>query len=224
KRGEIDTIERVALSFGMSIAVVALIGLILNYTPWGVRLEPILYSVASFIFITSIIAWVRRRRLPEQERFGIEFQLKAPGQGGSAWDKVLSIILVLAISVALGMLGYIIATPGVGERFTEFYLLGLNGKATDYPREIRVGEQGRVIVGIVNHEREVVSYRVEIAIDGIRNKEIGPIVLEHGEKWEGEVSFSPTKLGDNQVKFLLYKGGEAEPCLKPLHLWLKVTE
>ena len=34
KKG-IDSIERLALSFGLSIAVVAFIGLILNYSPWG---------------------------------------------------------------------------------------------------------------------------------------------------------------------------------------------
>jgi len=31
----IDGIERVALSFGLSIAIVPLIGLVLNFTPWG---------------------------------------------------------------------------------------------------------------------------------------------------------------------------------------------
>ena len=37
-----DAVERVALSFGLSIAVVPLIGLILKYTPWGIRLEAVL--------------------------------------------------------------------------------------------------------------------------------------------------------------------------------------
>ena len=97
-----------------------LIGLILNYTPWGIRLEPVLYSLASFIFITSIVAWFRHRRLPEQERIGIEFQLKMPGWGGGVWDKVLSTILVVAILGALGTLGYVVATPKVGEKFTQF--------------------------------------------------------------------------------------------------------
>jgi uncharacterized membrane protein len=54
-------IERVALSFGMSIAVTALIGLWLNYTPWGIRLEPILYSISAFIIILSAVAIFRRR-------------------------------------------------------------------------------------------------------------------------------------------------------------------
>ena len=73
QRGGVGVLERIALSFAMSIAVVPLLGLILNYTPWGIRLEPILYSVASFILITSIIAWLRQKRLPQAERFGIEF-------------------------------------------------------------------------------------------------------------------------------------------------------
>lgn len=57
----ISNIERVILSFGLSIATVTLIGLILNFTPWGLRLEVILYSVASFTIITSVIAWIRLR-------------------------------------------------------------------------------------------------------------------------------------------------------------------
>jgi uncharacterized membrane protein len=40
QRGGIDGIERVALSFGTSIAIVPLIGLVLNLTPWGIRLIP----------------------------------------------------------------------------------------------------------------------------------------------------------------------------------------
>jgi len=224
KKEGIGGIERVALSFGLSLTVVPLIGLILNYAPWGIRLEPILYSVASFIFITSIIAWVRRKRLPEQERFGIEFQLKAPGWGGSAWDKVLSIILVVAIVGALGSLGYVIATPKVRERFTEFYVLGLEGKAIDYPRELRVGEEGRVIVGIINRERETVSYWVKVRIDGVRDNQTGPLELGHDEEWKEIVSFTPDRVGDTQkVEFLLYKDMESEPYLK-LHLWIDVKE
>ena len=49
-------IERVALRFGLSIAVVPVIGLTLNYTALGMRLESALYSLASIIFVMSLIA------------------------------------------------------------------------------------------------------------------------------------------------------------------------
>jgi len=39
------------------------------------------------------------------------------------------------------------------------------------------------------------------------------------------VSSTPDRLGDNQkVELLLYKDAEAEPCLKPLRLWIDVME
>ena len=225
KKEGMGGIERVALSFGLSIAVVPLIGLILNYTPWGIRLEPILYSVASFILIASIIAWLRRRRLTEHERFAIQFQVTMPGWGEGVWGKVLAITVVVAILATLGTLGYVIATPKVGETFTEFYILGQDGKAANYPKELKVGEKGEVIVGIVNHEGKEVSYRVEVVVGSQESTEVGPVVLVDEQKWEGEVSFVPEVAGENQkVEFLLYKDGEVEPCLEPLHLWVDVKK
>jgi hypothetical protein len=54
----LDTIERVALSLGMSIALVPIIGLLLNYTPWGIRLTPIVLSLTTLTlaFATTAIA------------------------------------------------------------------------------------------------------------------------------------------------------------------------
>lgn len=227
RREDLDGIERVALSFGLSIAVVPLIGLLLNYTPWGIRLYPIIVSLMAFIVATSAIAWQRRRKLAEDERLTIAFKIALPQWGGTTGlDRALSILLVVAILGAIGTLGYVIATPKIGEKFTEFYILGLGGKAEGYPRELYVGEEGRVILGIVNREyEEGVSYQVRIRIDGIEEGEIGPVVLKHEEKWEEEISFVSHRVGQEQkVEFLLYKGGEEQPYLDPLHLWIDVIE
>ena len=225
RRAGLDAIERIALSCVTSIAIVPLIGLIINYTPWGIRLEPVLYSVSAFIFTTSIIAFLRRSQLPEQERFGIEFQWRLPILGRSRWDRVLSITLVIAILGTVGTLGYVIAKPKLGQRFTEFYILDLSGKVVDFPRELKVGKEQKVIMGIVNHEHEAVNYRVEVRIDGVKNNEVGQVVLDNEQEWEEIVSFTPDKVGDNQkVEFLLYKNQKVEPYLKPLQLWVSVAE
>lgn len=137
----------------------------------------------------------------------------------------MSTVLVLAILGAIAALAYVVTTPKLGDRFTEFYILGLEGKAENYPKEVVVGKEARVIVGIINREHETVSYRVEVRIDGARNSEVGPLVLGHDEEWEDIVSFTPRRIGDNQkVEFLLYKNDKSEPYLKPLQLWVNVKE
>ena len=229
KKSDIGNIERLALSFGLSIAVVPLTGLILNYTPWGIRLYPVLISLLSFIFVAAGVAWFRRRKLSEEDRFALRFRHRLSelfsswGRQGR-WDKVLNGLLVAAIVCAVGTLAYAVAMPQVGEKFTEFYILGQEGSAAQYPRELVLGESAVVGLGIVNHEQAVVDYRVEIAIDGEKVREIAPIVLDHEEKWEGEAIFIASKVGPSQrVSFLLYKADSVEVYLE-LHLWVDVEQ
>ena len=47
--------ERLALSLGLSIAILPLIGLVINYTPWGVSLNAVLIATTSFI---GTISWI----------------------------------------------------------------------------------------------------------------------------------------------------------------------
>jgi uncharacterized membrane protein len=69
KKNQLSAVERLAFSLGFSIAIVALIGLTLNYSPIGVRLYTVLFPTAVFVLGTSAFAYFRRRRLPEAERF-----------------------------------------------------------------------------------------------------------------------------------------------------------
>ncbi len=67
KKDEMDGIERIALSIGLSIAVVVIIGLMLNYTPWGIRLSPILLAISSFTLILAAVTAARRARSGREE-------------------------------------------------------------------------------------------------------------------------------------------------------------
>ena len=60
KEEDLSPLERLALSIGLSLAVVPLIGLILNYTPWGIRLEPIITSLTVFTVLMATIATWRK--------------------------------------------------------------------------------------------------------------------------------------------------------------------
>ncbi|MBN2260327.1 MAG: DUF1616 domain-containing protein [Clostridiales bacterium] len=56
---EIDNIERTALSIGLSLALVPIIGIALNYTPWGITFIPITLSLFAVTSIFATIAIVR---------------------------------------------------------------------------------------------------------------------------------------------------------------------
>lgn len=62
---ELDNIERIALSIGMSFALVPIVGLLLNYTPWGIRLTPITISLLTLTltFATAAIAREYKTRI-----------------------------------------------------------------------------------------------------------------------------------------------------------------
>jgi uncharacterized membrane protein len=218
----LKSLERIALSFGLSLAIVPLICLLLNYLPWGLSVNSILYSLSIFTLITSGIALFRQRGLSETEKTEVTLNFTGWGKK-TAFEKILSVILVLVVIGLVGVLVYVIAVPRTSEQYTEFYVLNEEGKASDYPSGLKIGETGSVIIGIINHEREDANYVVEIRIDNESVDMLDPIILTNDEKRETLVTFTPQKTGDRQkVEFLLFKGESTEPYNR-LHLWVDVN-
>jgi hypothetical protein len=62
----LETVERIALSLGMSIALAPIVGLLLNYTPWGIRLTPIVLSLLSLTLVFATAALIREYQASKQ--------------------------------------------------------------------------------------------------------------------------------------------------------------
>ena len=250
---EIDWIERVALSFGLSIAVVPLIGLVLNYTPWGIRLDPVLISIAGFCLVMAAIATYRRLLIPEEERLVVPLrevlvsaQSELFEQGQAPLDRALSVLLVISIVAAVGTTLFVIAVPKEGEHFTEFYILGAEGKAADYPTAFAPNTSQWVTVGVCNHEYRNVTYTVEThavnqtydlstntsTIDRMDLLDRYSVTLPHNQTGERRVDFVVPDAGYNKLQFLLFNEtvpgddviGQAriEASDRDLHIWLKL--
>lgn len=214
---------RVALSFGLSIAIMPLIGLTLNYTPWGIKLYPILISTTLFIAITSAIGWNRQRKLPEADRVNFAFSSPLPSRAGITKSaKALFVSTILLILVAIGYLSYVIAMPKQGEGFTEFYILGANDKAEEYPLSALASQHVHLIVGIVNHERQLTSYRVEIKLEDEIISQLSTGSLDHDQRWEQAINLTPQIPGGKQkIEFYLYNNDEVQPYFgAPLRLYI----
>ncbi|AKU08208.1 DUF1616 domain-containing protein [Haloferax gibbonsii] len=248
----IDGIERVALSFGTSIAVVPLLGLVLNFTPWGIRLVPILVAVSGFTLVATTFAAARRSALPEEERLVVPYkrwfaaardELFNPA---SQTDAMLNVVLVVSVVLATASVGYAVAVPKDGESFTELYLLTEDGNdeltADNYPEELVRGEPASLVLGVGNQEHRTVNYtvvavlqRVEVSnnsttvLESERLRTFTPR-LEHNETWHEPHEVRPTMTGERlRLTYLLYEGAPpASPTVdnayREVHLWVTVRE
>jgi uncharacterized membrane protein len=234
-KSDLDGIERMALSFGLSIAVVPLIGLGLNYTPWGIRLLPTLISLSVLTFSMCGVAYLRRSKLSKIEGFEIPFRETALSikaeilkMSESKLDKALMVFLIFSIFLSVATLIYIVVAPKEGEHFTEFYILGPEGKADNYPTKYILGEKGAVIVGIVNHEYRPVNYTLEIRLEDksvLFPQNLQHITLGHNETWEEKVTFTPSLEGKNmRLDFILFNESEMNLPYRDLHLWINVSK
>ena len=118
---------------------------------------------------------------------------------------------------------YIIVIPKQGEKFTEFYLLGMNGTASDYQTDLTTGEVAGVIIGVVNNEYTNTSYLLEVKINETTLGRMS-IDLTHNETWKMPFEFSLNAPGkDQKMEFLLYTQ-ESDEVYRSLHLWIDVAE
>jgi uncharacterized membrane protein len=250
-REGIDGIERVALSFGLSIAVVPLVGLVLNFTPFGIRLVPVVVAISGLTIALTGVAASRRRALPPEERFRVPYRTwLAAGQTElfepkSRTDAALNVLLVVSIVLAVSSVAYAVAVPTQGESFTEFYLLTEQEDGTlvadEYPTEFTAGEPESIVVGIGNHEHQREEYTVVVAIQEVRIANNSTTVLAENElqrlqttvgdneTWHQEVSVAPSMTGERlRLQFLLYRGdAPASPAIdsayRETHLWVNVS-
>ena len=219
---ELDGPERLALSFGLSIAVIAPIALLLDRLPWGIRLWPIVAGEGFLIVSCAVVTWLRRRRLPKEQRLALAVQVDPKGW----WDaqgrgqRVLWVVLMAALLTAGISAGMILAAPKPGERLTEFYILGSEGLAESYPRQAVVGQPVTVTVGIANREGMPAQYRVDVLSGQAVIAVAGPVMLAAGAVDERPVTFALTEIGaDVKVEFLLYRD-EAPGPYRSLRLWM----
>lgn len=74
KKDDLEGTERAALSFGISVLIAPIIGLILNYTPFGIKLVYILIILAIFTIIMNAIAYIKRQGITKEDRFIFRFK------------------------------------------------------------------------------------------------------------------------------------------------------
>ena len=136
----------------------------------------------------------------------------------SRLDRIVSVILLIAIVAAVATTIYVIVVPKEGEKFTEFFILGEKGKAADYPSRLFVGDNVSLFIGIGNHEYRNLTYTVEtwlvnmsfdektntstlLAMDRLDRF---TVPLSHNQTSTLPYTFVPERTGYNRIEFLLF--------------------
>lgn len=223
RRDDLDGVARAALSFGLSVAVVPLLALLLDRLPWGIRPWPIAMTLMIWVTLWSGTALLRRAIVPLGEADAPPLPNPAGWWQSMARGTQLRLVLgTLALALALGAGAYALVAPDPSARLTEFYALGAQGLAESYPREVAPGELMQVQLGIANHEGGPGHYRVEARSAGQLLAQAGPIDLAEGTRWEAPLRYALPNTGDDQqVEILLFHKDDATPY-RTLRLWVNV--
>jgi uncharacterized membrane protein len=224
EKDEFDGSARIALSIGLSIIIVPLIGLLLNYLSSGIRLLPMMLSLIFFDIFLLFLGWFRRNNLPEEKRFTLTLTIDLlKWSNETKGTKVIHAALLITSFLLIFTSVFMISSPKTGKIFTEFYITGLDGVTAGYPEQLKVGENGMVKAVIINNEQQKTRYKMEILMNGNIIQTISPIDIENQEKQEITVLFKVEEPEDLvKIEFLLYLDGQDIKPYRQLRLWVEI--
>lgn len=230
----LESMERIALSIGLSVAVVSLLGLGLNFTSWGITEVPLLLSISIFTLLLSVLAGLRRKKLPESRAFDASFRNsalnlmnEAVGKPESKIESILKLFLVISLLCLAGTYGYVTFLHShTGEPFTDFYILGPQKTADNYKTEYVNGENGTYIIGIKNNEYRTMTYSMEVRLGNQSlplPANLQNINLAHNTTLEEPLVITPPIEGNNmKLEFLLFNETDKNTPYQDLRLWIDV--
>lgn len=241
--GGIDWVERISLSFGLSIALVSLVGLMLAVTPFGIALESMVVSLLLLTVLVGLLAYRRRLDLPLEDRLSATIGASRPAAPAySGLDTALAIGLAASVVFAAGVLVYAAIMPRPVEHFTQFALLDRNGTADPnlYPTDLNVSEPGTLVIRVVNNESTRTSYSLRVNLVGVefvKNVTSGlndtvelnrstmyvtNFTLDIGEAWQRPYTFVVDRPGEYRLDFFLFRDGMLTEPYHELRLFVHV--
>lgn len=224
--------ERVALSFGLSIAFLPVLGIAVAVSPWGFSETSVVGGLVAFVVLGGLLAALVRRRLPPQERFRIPLagwtsELRAALFRGSPGERTVNALVIVSVIVAMITVGGALAMPQGGQTFTNFAVLAENDDgqlvAGDYPAELAPNESTSLVTTVENHEGTTTNYTVVVTLErngtapggngsaaaSGRTVELErySASVEPGERWAHRHELRPALSGSQlRVNYYLYRG------------------
>lgn len=219
--------ERLALSFGASLALLPPLALLLSVLGLGYGTLAVVGGLSAVVAAGTLGGVVRRSRVPEHERFEVPARDWADAvrdglAGGSTLDRVLAVAVALVAVVAVAGVGYGIVRPNGAEAYTSVSLLTETASgdlvAAGYPSRVDAdGEE--LVLAVENSEGRTVTYTVVAELQRVRTSEAGVTVVERreldrlrstvaaGDTWTERHRVEPAMAGSNlRLVYYVYRG------------------
>lgn len=232
----IDNLERIGLSFGLSIVLVSITGIMLHFTSVGITLESTLLCNFALILTLIAIAFYRRRKITTAEAFHLDLTFSG-FMPQEKTEKLFSLAIAITLVLASITLAYSLMIPNTEQEYSTLYYLDANGTAQNYPVNLTISSTGTVIVGISCHEYSTTRYTILAGIEGANVTLDSPswnqtfvldnstlvtrdITLDHLELFEERFSFNIPHPGTYKITWALLIDGQQTDY--NTHLWVEV--
>jgi uncharacterized membrane protein len=224
---DLDTVERIALSIGISLAIIPPITLALDMSPWTKLDQTAIFASEALITTIGIVfLQIRRLGISEKDRyyFGITIE------SGEWWQSQTLLNRMMFTIFCVAMLGVFIAVLLIllgqqpAAQSTEFYILGHEQLAEGFPIEIERDQPITLLVGVTNRENEPLLFRIEARQNNNLIATVPPFSVEADETIEHPLIFTPTDVGeDAEVQFFLFQD-ESQTPFRSLRIFLSVDQ
>lgn len=217
--------ERVAISFGTSVALVPVVAVVLGALAMPLTMEAILGSLTVVVVGFAAIGAVRRIRLRPADRFHPFGPGHTRGDGGqrttSRGSTALAVGLVLAVGLAGGAFVYGIAAEPPSTQYTSATLVTASADgeyvASGYPTNGTVGEPVSLTLRVDNRQTSPANVSAIVALE--RPDESGEGVVERDRlttletelppdgRWNASHQVAPTFAGEDlRLAYYVYVG------------------
>lgn len=224
-RREFDLPARLGLSFGLSVAVLPLLALLLDTLPWGLRPWPMAASLSAWVGACALATVLRGALSPpgaEDAEPEPHVRLRDRWDGLGTRGQLAYVLGGALVAMTLVVGARAMTAPDPSAQLTEFFALGDEGLAEGYPREVAPGETMQVQLGITNREGVAARYSVTASSGGAALAQLGPVDVADGATWTAPLRYALPSAGDDQqVEIALFRDGQATPY-RTLRLWVNV--
>ncbi len=193
---------RMLLAIMLGLTITALVGLVLNYTPWGLTPQSWVLALSGLVVMHVMIAFIQRWQFTEvvEQIHPLSFNF---GQG----VMLILAVLVVGISIMVAQIGSL-NQPRPG--FTQLWMTAdpSNNSSATY-------------LGIRNEEADTVTYNLVVTQGTEVLQDYQTVQLRAGETWQRSVDLNSLTEKSVPVEAVLYRSDKPDVPYRSVKLWLK---